>query len=253
MLFAPPSIENVRRSISGSGAARHELIDEPLRPFAHFRVVGYFPISLYPLLCARPIHHRCSANEIIDRLESNDPAIDHVTDCFESEVKGENGRFHRFAGLVNLRGLRLLGQSTNQGQTVDPAGVLRCLNHRHCSLVGSRAISRADLQTGENQRADDRNRRNQVECGSYVEMHRRFRAVRSMLLETGLTRRSSATALGASCATVEGTLIEIDIDAQRQRAVGWSALLDGLVGISQDRLRRFRSWSGDYGDGDETN
>ena len=74
-----------------------------------------------------------------------------------------------------------------------------------------------------------------------------------MLLETGLTRRSSATALGASCATVEGTLIEIDIDAQRRRAVGWSALLDGLVGISQDRLRRFRSWSGDFGDGDETN
>ena len=57
-----------------------------------------------------------------------------------------------------------------------------------------------------------------------------------MLLETGLTRRSSATALGASCATVEGTLIEIDIDAQRQRAVGWSGWLDELFTVAEGEL-----------------
>jgi hypothetical protein len=31
------------------------------------------------------------------------------------------------------------------------------------------------------------------------------------------------------CATVEDTLIKIDIDAQRQRAVGWSDLLDAFA------------------------
>ena len=63
-----------------------------------------------------------------------------------------------------------------------------------------------------NQRVDS----NEDQCGSMISKGSLYH----------LTGRSSATALGARLRKVEDTLIKIDIDAQRQRAVGWSALLD---------------------------
>jgi hypothetical protein len=38
---------------------------------------------------------------------------------------------------------------------------------------------------------------------------------------------------------VENTLIKIDIDVQRQRAVAWSALLDDLVEHTKDSVSSF--------------
>src|SRR5436305_11112001 len=52
----------------------------------------------------------------------------------------------------------------------------------------------------------------------------------------GLTRQSSATALGPGCAAVERTLTKVDIDAQRQRAVGWSDWL-GCISRIASRLQ----------------
>ena len=67
------------------------------------------------------------------------------------------------------------------------------------------------------------------ECSSHVEF------------SIGLTRRAQPPLWQRGCATVENTLIKIDIDTQRQRAVGWSDWLDGFIATGKRHLVACRS------------
>jgi hypothetical protein len=112
-LFQPMFVPNVRGFVTEPCVAFCDSGRKPFAPFKKFRIPGLDAHMLHPSFGTRPEDKNNAANQIIDRIEFNDSAKNHVADRFQSPAKIEKAALNFRTHSLDVRELCVFTQLTD--------------------------------------------------------------------------------------------------------------------------------------------